>query len=90
MAFHHTINPSIHLVDIILFHPRQKHVHIKSKQEHRQQRNHIITQSMAYRLVYTCSSKEDKALITNVGSRFLSSSPNSIGSWPSEPSTINL
>jgi len=30
-----------------------------------QQTNHIIIQSMACRLAYTCSSKEDKALITN-------------------------
>ena len=32
---------------------------------HRQQTNHVIIQSMVYRLAYTCLSKEDKAFITN-------------------------
>ena len=47
------------------FYPSQKHVYIKSRQKRRHQTNHIIIQSMAYRLAYTCSSKKDKALITN-------------------------
>ena len=53
------IKPSIHL-PYISHYIQGKNMYI-SKQKEGQQKNHIIIQSMAY----TCSSKEDKALITN-------------------------
>ena len=60
----HHMKPSIHLPYISSHYIQGRNMHI-SRQKHRQQTNHIIIQSMAYRLTYTCSSKEDKALITN-------------------------